>query len=116
MLTRLASCGPARAGELAGTLGIERSTLSPQIQRLERAGLVARMPDPTDGRAALLQVTRKARALLRRLERSRGDILTEILSDWPAPDIARASKVMGRVSEQLARASARAGSVNPDVV
>ena len=103
LLSRLAEAGSSRIGEVAETLGIEKSTLTPKVQRLEGAGLVSRQPDPSDGRASLLQVTRKGRALLRRVEKHRGAMLRELLGDWPEADVDRASTLLTRLGERVGR-------------
>ena len=38
-----------------------------QLHRLERAGLIRRVPDPDDGRSALVELTGSGRALVRRV-------------------------------------------------
>jgi DNA-binding MarR family transcriptional regulator len=103
LLSRLADAGPSRLGEIAEALGIEKSTLTPKVQRLEGDGLISRQPDPSDGRASLLQVTRKGRALLRRLEKHRGAMLRELLGDWPEADVDRASTLLSRLGERVGR-------------
>ena len=104
LLARLAGNEPIRLGELATIAGIDKSTLTPQVQRLERDRFVVRSPDPSDGRASLLRLTRKGRSLIARLHRTRRDMITELLSDWPAHDVARASRILALLGERLARA------------
>jgi DNA-binding MarR family transcriptional regulator len=101
LLTRLETCGPVRLGELAALLGIDNSTLTPQAQRLEREGLVVRETDPSDGRAALLRVTRTGERLLARLHASRRTLLVERLAEWPAADRARAAAILFRLASAL---------------
>ncbi len=101
-LSRIARCGPIRLTDLAGDLGLDPSTITPQIKRLEQAGLVARKPDPRDGRAALLYATRAGRSLLERTQTVRGSMLAEVLADWSAMDLASAARVLTRLAESLA--------------
>jgi DNA-binding MarR family transcriptional regulator len=101
LLTRLSSCGPLRIGELAVMLGVDNSTITPQAQRLERDGLIVREADPTDRRAAVLRITSAGRELLRRLHRSRRDILLERLGDWPEHDRAAAAAALSRLARAL---------------
>jgi len=54
---------PTRPSELAGMLGMRPTTLSNYLARLRTRGLIARGPDPTDGRAALLNLTTTGRQL-----------------------------------------------------
>jgi len=101
LLGRLAKSGPTRLSEIAATLGVDNSTLTPQVQRLERDGLIVRKVDTRDRRAALLQVTRSGRAVLARLHRTRAEMFNEILAGWSERDRAQAAKVLNRLAEQL---------------
>jgi DNA-binding MarR family transcriptional regulator len=103
LLARLARTEPIRLSELATALGVDTSTLTPRAQRLERDGLIARKPDPSDRRAALLHVTRKGQAALSRLSRTRAVMFDEILAQWPERDRGQAVKVLTRMAGQLDR-------------
>jgi DNA-binding MarR family transcriptional regulator len=50
-------------GELGARLGLESSTLTPLLKRLEAQGLVARARDPADERQVRLRLTQAGRAL-----------------------------------------------------
>ena len=56
-LSNVARTGPVRQSVLAERMGIEAMTLSACLDRLEAQGLVARMPDPSDRRAKLVDTT-----------------------------------------------------------
>jgi DNA-binding MarR family transcriptional regulator len=51
------------AGEVAEILHLHPSTLTGVLKRLEHRGVLARRPDPDDGRRALLQLTQRGRAV-----------------------------------------------------
>ena len=72
---RLAS-KPMSMRELADALGIDPPNATAVVDDLEERGLVRRRPHPTDGRAKLVEVTRKGKALARRAD--------EILATPPA--------------------------------
>jgi len=101
VLARLNACGPLRIGELAGMLGIDNSTLTPQAQRLERAGLLTREPDPHDGRVALLTITAEGKQMLERLQLSRRELLLERIRDWSDTDRAAAAAALSRLAASL---------------
>ena len=107
ILARIADAEPVRLGELACALGIDKSTLTPHVQRLERGGLVDRTADPSDRRAALLRATRKGRGVIAKLQRTRRAMLGELLHDWSERDIAYASRILGKLGEQLTVAAGR---------
>lgn len=54
---------PARPTSLAQTLGMRPSTLSNYLNRLRLRGVIARHPDPSDGRAALVTLTEEGQRL-----------------------------------------------------
>ncbi|GAA0386278.1 MarR family winged helix-turn-helix transcriptional regulator [Streptomyces luteireticuli] len=56
--------GPQRQTELIKlTGGLDPSTVTRMVQRLEQAGLVRRQPDPTDRRAVVVEATEQGQAL-----------------------------------------------------
>jgi DNA-binding MarR family transcriptional regulator len=63
-----------RMSALAAYLGLDRSTMSGLVERAEKRGLLARAPDPSDGRAVEVFLTRSgaelAGALYIRIEQS----------------------------------------------
>ena len=63
-MNRVCREGPIRLTALAAKEGVSQPSMTQLIQRLERLGLVARLADPGDGRAALIGITGHAQALL----------------------------------------------------
>ena len=57
---------PMSMGELAGVLGIDPPNATVLVADLESQGLVERRPHPTDGRAKVVEATRKGKDLARR--------------------------------------------------
>ena len=68
LLARVDEVGSVRASDLGDYFGIDKGAISRQVALLERVGLVAREPDPDDGRAQLLVVTDEGR---KRIEHAR---------------------------------------------
>jgi DNA-binding MarR family transcriptional regulator len=59
---------PMSMGELAQVLGIDRPNATVLVDDLETAGLVRRIPHPTDRRAKLVEATREGVELARRAD------------------------------------------------
>jgi DNA-binding MarR family transcriptional regulator len=59
---------PMSMGELAAVLGIDPPNATTLVADMESQGLVRRRPHPTDGRAKLVEPTRKGKALARRAD------------------------------------------------
>ena len=64
VLSNLAKCeadGPPTVGDLADLLALDRTTLAHNLRPLERDGLVALVPDATDGRLRRVVLTAEGR-------------------------------------------------------
>jgi DNA-binding MarR family transcriptional regulator len=59
---------PMSMGELAQVLGIDPPNATTLVADMESQGLVRRKPHPTDGRAKLVEPTRKGKALARKAD------------------------------------------------
>jgi DNA-binding MarR family transcriptional regulator len=59
---------PMSMGELASVLGIDPPNATTLVADMESQGLVRRRPHPTDGRAKLVEPTRKGRQLARKAD------------------------------------------------
>lgn len=72
--------GGTRLSVLAERAQIAKQTATALVDKLERAGYVERVPDPTDGRARLVRMTARAEAIipLARAEEAR------IEAEWEA--------------------------------
>jgi DNA-binding MarR family transcriptional regulator len=85
-----------RLSDLAEVLHTDLSTVSRQVQAAERAGLVERRPDPSDGRASRVYLTAGGRDALERLRTvQRAEILAAI-ADWLPGDQQRFAELMSR--------------------
>ncbi len=78
-LARLDRGGPATASELAKREQISPQSIGATIAALERRGLVARTPDPDDGRRQILAVTETGAATLRSRRSARTELLAAAL-------------------------------------
>jgi DNA-binding MarR family transcriptional regulator len=78
--------GPIRLTALAAKEGISQPSMTQLIQRLERQDLVTRLPDPDDGRAALIGITKHGQSLLEDRKRVRRERLTELLATLSAEE------------------------------
>jgi DNA-binding MarR family transcriptional regulator len=65
-LAALNELGSATVGALAEQLDIERTAMGKMVEFLERDGLVTIEPSPADGRARLVELTKKGNRLHRK--------------------------------------------------
>ena len=80
MLEALRGEGPVRLGPLARRLGITPSTLTRNLERLEKEGLVERAADAEDARASLTRLTRRGEAAARLVRAQEEAFASTILS------------------------------------
>jgi DNA-binding MarR family transcriptional regulator len=80
-LQELVSGGPMGAGELAESLGFDKSVLSRQLRQLESLGLVSRGKDPSDRRAVIIRPTDDAVARMEEIRRGVRD------AEWSTHDL-----------------------------
>jgi DNA-binding MarR family transcriptional regulator len=58
-LSTLHKCGPMTPGQLAGKEGVQPPSMTRVIAALEKMGYVDRRPHPTDGRQAIVELSRQ---------------------------------------------------------
>ena len=99
-----AARGPMTTSELADVLGQAFMTTSDQLDRLERAGEVRRVPNPADGRSRLIEVTAAGRRRLRATGPSIHALEREIAErlQAPAADVGAALADLRRAIELTA--------------
>ena len=99
-INRLSREGPIRLTALAAKEGVSQPSMTQLMQRLERADLVGRVPDPEDGRACLIGITEQGQALLDDRRRQRRERLRGLLQTLD-PDEANTLWLAARVAAPL---------------
>jgi len=104
MVIRLVGRYPGiAAGQVSELLHLHPSTLTGILKRLEKAGLVARRPDPADGRRALLALSPRGRTV----DAVRGGTVEagvrRALARLSPRAVAGAREVLEALSDELAR-------------
>ena len=90
---------PMTMGELAAALGIDPPNATVVVDDLESLGLVRRRPHPTDGRAKVVEATRKGKDMARRAD--------AILATPPAALSALSADDLGALRRILESVAAR---------
>ena len=104
VLFTIARLGPIRLSELAAEEGVNPTMLSRVVADFSDAGLVERVVDPGDARAALVEVTAHGRRLCERMRRERTDVLNVELSTLSEDErqlLEDAIPVLEKLAEQL---------------
>jgi DNA-binding MarR family transcriptional regulator len=104
LLALLQDEGPLRASDLVVRLGLDKSTVSRQVNGLIDLGLVDRAPDPDDGRAQVLRPSPTGAERLAGIRAARRSYLRSELADWPGDDIAALGHLLERYNRTMGRA------------
>lgn len=104
LLNTINRLGPIRLSQLAGEEGINPTMLSRIVSDLVVGGLIERVGDPHDRRAALVTTTREGRRLIERMRRERTDVLSLALDGLSSSErrtLERALPALERLAEEL---------------
>ena len=101
MLLHLGDISPVRAADVVERTGLDKSTVSRQIARLEELGLVERVADPTDGRARQVQLTEVGTLRLDKVRSDRRARLRAIFDSWSTEDITSFSALLAKLNHDL---------------
>ena len=101
LLVPLERDGEQRCSALAAQAGVDVSVVSRQVAALERAGYVARRPDPSDGRASLFSLTPAGSAALAATRTERAHWAAAALSGWDEQDAERLGELLDRLLADL---------------
>lgn len=110
LLTTIDRLGPIRLSDLAAEEGINPTMLSRIVGDLVESGLIDRIGDPADRRAALVTATRDGRRVIERMRRERTDVLSlalESLSPGERRQLERALPALERLADKLLRGDRR---------
>ncbi|MCX4883566.1 MULTISPECIES: MarR family winged helix-turn-helix transcriptional regulator [unclassified Streptomyces] len=103
LLIRLDECGRQRATELAAYIGVGKATMSRQLRALEDLGLVAREPDPADGRAWLVHLTDEGHQRVSKVRDARRARYVSQLSHWERREVAELARLLGQLNRGMER-------------
>ena len=102
--------GPLRLTDLVGTEQLKQPALTSLVAKLEADGLVSRRPDPSDGRAVLLSLTRDGLEIVRSRHADRVANLSRLVAGLTQEErevLAGTAKVLDRLVEIAATEAAR---------
>ncbi|MYZ08145.1 MarR family transcriptional regulator [Streptomyces sp. SID2999] len=85
-LGRLGREGPQRLTELARAENATQPNMTQLVTRMERAGLVRRVADRTDGRGVLVEVTELGEEVFRERRAERAEALGQLVAELSEPE------------------------------
>ncbi|GGB38246.1 transcriptional regulator [Roseibium aquae] len=90
-----------RQATLAERMGVEPMTLVGYLDALEKAALVRRESDPTDRRAKLVRLTRKADPILERIETVMDRVRSDALGNLSECEHATLERLLATIKTSL---------------
>jgi DNA-binding MarR family transcriptional regulator len=101
LLVRLDEHGRQRATELAAYIGVGKATMSRQLRALEELGLIAREPDPADGRAWLVDLTEEGRGRVAKVRDARRARYVSQLAHWDRREVSELARLLAQLNRQV---------------
>jgi DNA-binding MarR family transcriptional regulator len=102
VLHTLDRSGPLRLTGLLATEQLKQPALTSLVAKLEQDGLIQRRPDPDDGRASLLSLTRAGRQIVRSRHANRVAKLAALVAQLTPAEravLAGSIDVLGRLTD-----------------
>ncbi|MCQ6556644.1 MarR family winged helix-turn-helix transcriptional regulator [Streptomyces sp. C10-9-1] len=106
VMMRLWGAGPVRQSELIRGVGLDPSTVTKMLQRLEQTGHVRRGPDPSDRRAVLVEATERSCSLLAEVTAAWTELEEWSLAGLEPGERQELARLLGKVEANLCVESA----------
>lgn len=113
LMMHLWDTGPQRQSDLAAAFDTDSASMTRTVQRLERAGFVRRRPDPSDGRATLVETTPAGMGLRHQVEMLWAGLEASTTGDMTPDERRVLLHGLERVEDNLAAAQ-RTGPASAD--
>lgn len=97
--------------ELARIAQVEQPSMAQLLNRMERDGLVERVPDPADKRSRLISLTEGAVARMPQAKALMEGRVREALAGFTAEETEQLSRLLVRLNENLDRMAGDGGSM-----
>ncbi|WP_405527051.1 MarR family winged helix-turn-helix transcriptional regulator [Streptomyces avidinii] len=114
LMMHLWDSGAVRQSELIKAVGLDPSTVTKMLQRLEQSGHVRRRPDPADRRASLVEATDASCGLLVAVRRAWGELERQTLDGLDAAERTELTRLLGKVEAALCTEVIRGGAAECD--
>lgn len=111
LLKLVARRGRHQVGQVAHFLGVSPPAATRNVDKLERLGLLSRLPRQGDRRATLVAVSPKARRLVRDYERAKRERLAPVLATFAPEEVRQFAGLLERFAVALFTPDARGDRV-----
>jgi DNA-binding MarR family transcriptional regulator len=101
ILHRLQYFGPVSVGELARAFGLDKSTISRQLEPLRQEGLIDETPYESNRRMSRISVSARGRKLSNRIASAQIEYWTAVLDHLSSTEQRQLAKLLGRLREAI---------------
>jgi DNA-binding MarR family transcriptional regulator len=101
LLEHIVTSGPVRMTALAEWLSVDKSTVTVEVRRLEKAGLVTREADPRDRRAVLIHASAEGRKAIESHRRAGQGVYNTLVGKWSRSDRAEFARLLERFIDEF---------------
>jgi DNA-binding MarR family transcriptional regulator len=101
LMMQLWERGEQRQADLIKTLGLDPSTVTKMLQRLEQSGFVTRKPSPNDRRAVVVSATRAGQALCDQVRQAWRALEEATAAGFTEVEYRQAMQVLTRIEANL---------------
>lgn len=92
---------PVRSAAIVSSFELDKATVSRAIKVLRDKDLIESTPDPSDGRASILEPTARAQADFERYRDETRQRYRALLDDWTEGDLSDLARLLTRLAEAL---------------
>ncbi|MFJ8025735.1 MarR family winged helix-turn-helix transcriptional regulator [Streptomyces sp. NPDC096311] len=115
LMMQLWQRGAQRQADLIKTLGLDPSTVTKMLQRLEQSGFVTRRPSDEDRRAVVVDATRAGQALRDRVLQVWRELETITADGFTSEEYDQAMGILARIEANLMDTSSTDGEDSPGI-
>lgn len=105
LLEHLDARGALRVSDIAACHGVDISSITPRLKRLEQVGLVSRGRVSTDARAFLISISPDGIRALESVHAARREIVAQALGNTDAARLSVTAEVLARMARYLSSES-----------
>ncbi len=101
LMMHLWQSGPVRQADLIRSLGVDPSTVTKMLSRLEKSGHVTRTTDPADRRAMLIEATPESRKMRSGIKTAWEELENRTVATLDTTERAQLLRLLDKVADSL---------------
>lgn len=91
--------GSMSVGALASELALDNSTVTRQLNAMEKRGLIEKHANPDDGRSFLIGYSEYGKKMVEEMQKLRLDRVEELFKEWSDEEVSQLSRLFGKLTD-----------------